>query len=447
MSHDVARVRRITFILVASLALTLSMASATLGSAKIQHLISPGGIEAWFVQEPTAPLISIEFAFAGGAAQDPAAKAGVANLVANLLGEGSGDLDSKAYHKRLARRAIELSFRATRDTIRGNLRIPGDAKDEASDLLRSALMSPHFDPAAVQRVLSRVIGGLRHGRTRPSSLAEHKFFELAYPDHPYGRQVNGTLDSVPTITIGDMKDYVRCVIAKDTLKIAAVGNIDPVTLGKLLDKTFGALPQNASLRPVSDIEAAKPPKRAFVALDSPQTVIAFGGPAVMRSDPNFMATYVAEHIMGGNGISSRLFHEVRDKRGLAYSISEELLWMDHSAIFVGNAATRAERAGELIDAIENEARRIADEGPTQKELEQAKLYLKGSLMLALDTSPKLARAMLEYQLDRRPIDYVEKYSAIIDGITLEDTKQAAKRLWGQGLLTVVIGRAPRPVLQ
>ena len=160
-----------------------------------------------------------------------------------------------------------------------------------------------------------------------------------------------------------------------------------------------------------------------------------------------MATYVAEHIMGGNGISSRLFHEVRDKRGLAYSISEELLWMDHSAIFVGNAATRAERAGELIDAIENEARRIADEGPTQKELEQAKLYLKGSLMLALDTSPKLARAMLEYQLDRRPIDYVEKYSAIIDGITLEDTKQAAKRLWGQGLLTVVIGRAPRPVLQ
>jgi len=447
VTYPFFRARRFALFVTACVALSLSAVSPSQAAAKIQHLTSPGGIEAWFVQDATVPLIAMEYAFAGGAAQDPKDKSGVANLVGDLLDEGSGDLDSKAFHERLDRRAIELSFSATRDAFRGSLRMLRDNKDEAFDLLRMALTSPHFDTADVERIRSQVISGLRRDTTNPTSLASRKFLEIAFGDHPYGRQSNGTLDSVPTITVADLKDYVRRVVAKDTLKVAVVGDVDPATLGKLLDQTFGSLPAKASLTPVPDIEAAKPPQRAFVPLEVPQTVITFGGPGVKRSDPNFMAAYVVNHILGGGGLSSRLYHEVREKRGLAYSVFESLLWMEHSALFIGNTGTRADRAGDTLDAVEKEVRRMAEEGPTQKELDEAKSYLKGSQMLALDTSSKLAQALLQYQQDKLPIDYIEKRNAIVDAVTLDDAKQAAKRLWGQGLLTVVVGRTPQAAAQ
>ena len=138
------------------------------------------------------PLIAMEYAFAGGGAQDPADKPGVANLVADLLDEGSGDLDSNTFHERLDRRAIELSFSATRDYFRGSLRMLRDNKDEAFDLLRMSLTSAHFDATDVERIRSQVISGLRRDTTNPNALAGRKFLEVAYGDHPYGRQVTGT---------------------------------------------------------------------------------------------------------------------------------------------------------------------------------------------------------------------------------------------------------------
>ncbi|WP_428113786.1 M16 family metallopeptidase [Bradyrhizobium sp.] len=416
-------------------------------AAKIQHLVSPGGIEAWFVQDATVPLIAMEYAFGGGATQDPADKPGVGNMVADLIDEGSGDLDSQTFHERLDRRAIELSFSSARDYFRGSLRMLKDNKDEAFDLLRMSLTSPHFESADVERIRTQILSGLRHDTSNPGALASRKFLEIAFGDHPYGRQASGTLESVPTITIADLKDYVRRVLAKDTLRIAVVGDIDAVSLGKLLDQTFGGLPAKASLTPVADIEAARPPQRVFIPLDVPQTVVTFGGPGIKRNDPNFMAAYVVNHILGGGTLSSRLYREVREKRGLAYSVYDALLWMDHSAVFVGNTATRADRAGETIDAVNTEIRRMAEDGPTQQELDEAKSYLKGSQMLALDTSSKLASALLQYQLDRLPIDYIEKRNAIVDAVTLDDTKKVAQRLWGHGLLTVIVGRPPAAAAQ
>ena len=438
--------KRLASGLIAGAVLLSLAASPSHAAAKIQRLVSPGGIEAWFVQDATVPLIAMEYAFGGGASQDPSGKPGVGNMVAGLLDEGSGDLDSKTFHERLERRAIELSFSSTRDTFRGSLRMLKDNKDEAFDLLQMALTSPHFDATDVERIRAQVFSGLRRDTTNPSSLASRKFLEVAFGDHPYGRQANGTLESVPKIDVADMKDYVRRVIAKDTLRIAVVGDVDADTLGKLLDKTFGGLPAKADLTPIAEIAAAQPPQRAFVPLDVPQTVVTFGGPGIRRHDPNFMAAYVVSYILGG-GSSSRLYKEVREKRGLAYSVSQSLLWMNHSALFIGNTGTRADRAGETVDAIETEIRRIAADGPTQKELDEAKSYLKGSQMLALDTSSKLASALLQYQLDQLPIDYIEKRNALVDAVTLDDTRKAAQRLWGQGLLTVIVGRAPQAAAQ
>ena len=437
---------RFTSTIAACAALLLLASTASHAAAKIQRLVSPGGIEAWFVQDATVPLIAMEYAFGGGSSQDPVGKSGVGNMVASLIDEGAGDLDSKTFHERLDRRAIELGFSSSRDYFRGSLRMLKDNKDEAFELLHLALTSPHFEPDDVERVRAQIISGLRRDTTSPTSLASRKFLETAFGDHPYGRSSNGTLDSVPKIDVADMKDYAARIIARDGLRIAVVGDVDADTLGKLLDKTFGGLPAKANLTPVADVQAAKPPQRAFIPLDVPQTVVTFGGPGIPRHDPNFMAAYVVNHILGG-GSSSRLYKEIREKRGLAYSVYESLLWMDHSALFVGSTGTRADRTGETVDAVEKEIRRIAEDGPTAKELDEAKSYLKGSQMLALDTSSKLASALLQYQLDQLPIDYIEKRNALVDAVTLDDAKKAAQRLWGQGLLTVIVGRAPQAAAQ
>ncbi|WP_456752546.1 M16 family metallopeptidase [Bradyrhizobium sp. USDA 4461] len=421
------------------LASPTSLAAIT---TKVKRLVSSCGIEAWFVQDSTVPLIAMEFAFGGGATQDPIDKPGVGHMVAGLLNEGSGDLDFKTFHERLDRRAIELSFGSPHDHFRGALRTLGDNGDEAFDLLRMALTSPRFDPADVERIRASVLARLRHYSTDPSSLANRKLLEVAFSDHPYARPAAGSIESVPKIEVADLKGYLRRVIAKDTLKIAVVGNVDPEVLCRLLDKTFGCLPAKAESVSVSDVVAAKPPQRVFIPFDVPQTVLAFGGPGIRRGEPDFMAAYVVNHILGGAGLRSRLFREVREKRGLAYSVREHLVWRDHSAMFVGKSATRADRAGETVEQIEKQARHIAEAGPTQQELDDAKSYLKGSQMLALNTSSKLARTLLRHQLDKLPIDYFERHNAVVDAVTLEDAKRAAQRLWGQGLLTVIVGHSP-----
>ena len=439
--------RRLGIAVATAFSLATLVTTPSFAAAKVQRLVTPGGIEAWFVRDATVPVIAMEYAFGGGAAQDPKDKSGTANMVASLMDEGAGDLDSAAFRERMERRAIELSFNAQRDYLRGSLRMLKDHRDEAFDLARLAVTSPRFDTADVERIRAQIMSGLRRESTNPNALATRKFLQVAFRDHPYSRQSNGSLTDVPKIGVDDIKAYKQRIVARDTLKVSVVGDIDPDTLASLLDKTFGALPAKADLVPVPEIAVSKPPQKAFVTLDVPQTVITFGSPGIKRDDPNFMAAYIVNHILGGGTLSSRLYHEVREKRGLAYGVSSQLIWMQHSGLWIGNTATRADRATETIDTVTSEVKRLAEEGPTQKELDEAKSYLNGSQMLALDTSSKLAGALLQYQLDKMPIDYIEKRSAIIDAVTLDQAKAAAKRLWADGLLSVVVGRAPQAAAQ
>ena len=424
------------------LAATVATSNPASAATKIQHLVSPGGIEAWFVQDATVPLVAMEYAFSGGSTQDPARKPGVGYMTAETLDEGAGDLDSKTFHERLERRAIELRFSVTRDYFRGSLRMLKENREEAFDLLRLSLTAARFDSEPIERIRAQILSNLRRESTDPGSIGSRRFWEQAFGTHPYAQPTNGTLESVPNIQASDLRDYSRRVLAKDTLRVAVVGDIDAISLGKLLDKAFGALPAKADLMPVLDVEATQPPKKFSETVDVPQTSVLFGGPGIRRDDPDFMAAYIVNHILAGGTLSSRLYKEVREKRGLVYSVSESLIWMKHASIFAGTTATRADKATETLDTISADIARMGNEGPTQQELDEAKSYLKGSQMLALDTSSKIATALLQYQTDNLGIDYIEKRNGIVDAVTLDQAKRVAKRIWGQGLLSVSVGRAP-----
>jgi zinc protease len=434
-----SRIRRAA-IAVAMPFLVFALSAHPARATTIERVVSPGGIEAWLVREPAVPLISVEFAFVGGSAQDPPGKAGTASLMAAVLGDGAGDLDSKAFADRLERKAIEMGFDADRDHIRGSLRTLVENRDEAFDLLRLALTAPRFDASAVEISRAQILSAQRRQSTSPGDIASERWWATAFQGHPYGRPVSGTLESVPTITGDDLKAYAQRVLARQNLKIAVVGDIDAETLKPLLDRVFGALPEKPNLAAVDNVSPQGLGRRIDVTLDVPQTVVDFGGPGIARQDPDFMAAYIVNHILGGGTSSSRLYQEVREKRGLVYSVSDNLVWLDHAALFIGGTATRAARTGETLDLIQKEIGRLAAEGPTQAELTEAKNYLNSSFVLNLDTSGKIAAFLVQLQLDRLGADYFQRRPAMIDAVTLDDARRVAKRLLDDGLLVTVVGK-------
>ncbi len=418
----------------------IALAALPARAMTIERVVSPFGIEAWLVSDRTLPLIAVEFAFLGSADQDAPDKPGIANMATSLLDDGAGPFDANAFHDRLERKAIELSFRAGRDYLRGTLRTLAENRDEAFDDLRLALTEPRFDAAAVERMRAQVISRLRREILSPNDMASRNWWATAFPDHPYGQPVDGTFESVPKITIDDLRSYTRRAFARDNLKIAVVGDIDAATAAQLIDRTFGALPAKAELKPVAPVVPQELGRRIVIHLDVPQAVVNFGGPGIARSDPDFMAAYIVNHILGGGAFSSRLYIEVREKRGLAYGISDSLLWLDRTALLLGHTATRADATGETIELIEREINRLAEDGPTEAEFVKAKSYLKGAFALGLDTSNRIASQLLQMQLDNLGIDYMERRAALIDAVTLADAKRVAKRLLAGGLLITVVGR-------
>jgi zinc protease len=426
--------------LVLCAAAILAMSAPPARAMPIERVVSPGGIEAWLVRDRTVPLIAVHFAFLGGSSQDPAEKAGVANMVANLLDEGAGDLDAKAFRAALDERAIELSFTAGKDFFRGSLRTLKEHRAQAFELMRLALTAPRFDAGPVERVRTQIVVTLQREATNPSSIASRKWWQAAFPDHPYGRRTAGDLETVPRISAEDLKSFVRRNFGRDRLKIGVVGDIDAATLAATLDRVFGALPAKADLL---DIPLARPQglgRRIAVNFDVPQTVVTFGGPGIARNDADFMAAYIVNHILGGGSFSSRLYREVREKRGLAYSVYGSLVWYKHAALRYGSTATRTDRAVEAVDVIEQEIRRLAKDGPTPDEFEKAKSYLKGSFALGLDTSTKIATQLVQIQIDDLGIDYIDRRSSLIDAVTLEDARRVAKRLFDSGMLLSLVGR-------
>jgi zinc protease len=434
--------RRTTFALAlaASAALAFLPAGPASATTRIERVVSPGGIEAWLVREPQVPLIAMEFAFRGGASQDPSEKSGVAYMAAAALDEGAGELDAKAFQARIERNAIEMSFRASRDELRGSLKMLRDRKDEGFDLLRLALNAPRFDAEPVERIRAQMLTALKRATTSPNDIGSRLWWQTAFPGHPYGRPVNGTLESVPTIVRDDLVGYVGRVFARDNLKIGVVGDIDAKTLGLVLDRVFGALPASAQLRNVPQTAMASVGKKLEVQLDVPQTVVAFGGLGIPRKDPDFIPAYIVNHILGGGSFSSRLYREVREKRGLAYSVYSYLLPLDHAALFMGATQTRADRTQETVGLIEAEIRRLAEEGPSAEELEKSKSYLRGSYALNFDTSTKIASQLVQLQIDNLGIDYWERRNGLIDAVTLDDVRRVAKRLLDGGVLVTVVGR-------
>ncbi len=411
-------------------------------AVSIDRVVSPGGIQAWLVQDHANPIISMRFAFKGGAALDPEGRVGLANFAASTLDEGAGDLDSKAFQGMLEDLVITLRFGAGRDAITGRLVTLVENRDTAFHLLSLALTKPRFDSEPVERIRAQLLAEIRQDTEEPGAIAGKTLFKTLFPSHPYGLPTDGLKDDVGAITRADLESFTTERLAKDNLIIGVVGDITSETLAALLDSTFGGLPDKARPWVLPEAEPQGAGRTIVVEKQIPQSSIVFAEKGLKRRHPDFYAAYVMNYVFGGGGFTSRLYTAIREKRGLAYSVYSGLHPLDRAGLIFGAAGTANANVGETISLLRQEWERMADKGMSEKELADAKTYLTGSYPLRFTSSGSIASMLVGIQRDNLGIDYMDRRNSLIEAVSLADVNRIAKKLLSVDKLTVVVVGKP-----
>ncbi|NNU79582.1 insulinase family protein [Halovulum dunhuangense] len=410
----------------------------------IVEVVSPGGITAWLVEEPSIPMLAIEARFEGGAALDPDDRLGVARLMAGLLDEGAGDLDNLGFAAATQAAATSFGFSAGRSAISVSATMLTENRAESVDLLALALTQPAFDPVAIERVRAQALSGLRADATDPNAIAGRAMDAALYGDHPFARPTDGTLETVAAITRDDLLAAHGRSLARDRLTVGVVGDITPEELGPLLDRIFGGLPATGpELPPPAKVSGAGGVH--VVPFDTPQAVIRVAQPGIADGDPDLFPALIAAEVLGGGGFRSRLTQELREERGLTYGVFAGLRTDADAPAIVGGLATANATAGQALDLLRAEWARMAETGITAQELEETKRYLTGAYPLRFDGNGRIASILVGMQVSGWPIDYPQTRNDRVEAVTLEQVNRVAARLFAPEALTVVVVGQPEGV--
>lgn len=419
--------------------LTQLLVTSLASAVEIQEVKSASGIKAYLVENYNTPLITLSFSFAGGAAQDPVGKEGVTRLLSTMLDEGSGDINGSDFQALAEKLGVEIGFRAERDYFTGRMQTLSENSAKAFDLLRLALNEPRFDSQSLERMRQAILVGLKRANTNPSSIASRTMREALFNSHPYGRSRSGRVETVSLLTREDLVDIHHRLLVKKGLVIGVVGAISKAELAPVLDYIFSKLPDDSPLAPIPEAKLEFGQKIARQ-MDISQSIVSLALPGLKRQNPEFFAAFLANHILGGGTFSSRLYDEVREKRGLAYSIFSQLATFSHAAYTMVGLATSSAKVDETVNLVRQQLKKMAENGPTAEELAAAKKYVIGSYAIRnLDTSVKVAGVLVAIQQIDLGIDYIDRREQLINAVTLEDVKRAASRLLNHEPTLVIVG--------
>lgn len=426
-----------TFALTLICAVAGSIASAAID---IKEVTSPGGIQAWMVEEPTIPFAALEIRIRGGASLDAPGKRGAVNLMMGLIEEGAGDLDARAFQAKREELAASFRFRAYDDTLSISAEFLSENRTEALVLLREALVNPRFDQTAIDRVRAQVLTGLASDEKDPNRIAGAFFDQAAFGDHPYGTNMDGTVDSVNALTRDDIIAAHQATFTRDRIYVGAVGDITADELGPILDALLGDLPASGPPLP-ADVDFGLEGGVTVIDYNTPQAVALFGHAGIERDDDDFFAAYILNQVLGAGGFESRLMEEVREKRGLTYGIRTFLVPKNHAEMILGSVASSNATIAEAIDVTREEWDRMATDGMTADELATVKTYLTGEYPLRFDGNGEIAGILVGMQMIGLPPDYVINRNDYIEAVTLEEVNRVASELLdAEALHFVVVGQ-------
>lgn len=413
------------------------------GLADVQIVTSPGGITAWLVTEPYVPIVAMEMAWKGGSAHEAPGREGSGWVLAYMMNEGAGDLDTSAYGARMEDLNMQFACGVWTDWTQCSLSTLKDTADESFDMMRMAFAEPRFDDEPFERAKRELAVGVEHDETNPRAVASKTMNQVVVPGHPYARSV--TAESVGRVTKPEVKQLMRQLMTRDRLMVVVVGDITAEELKPRLDQVFGALPAASVLPDIKDAVARPAPADPIVRpLPQPQTLVMFSGPGLRRDDPDFFAAYLLNYMLGGGGFSSRLVEDLREKRGLTYGVGTGLSIQTHLWRWTGSVSTQNDKANEVVDAIRENIDRLGQYGPTEQELADAKAYVTGAFPLAFDSNAKIARNLLGFRQDDQDAGYVHRRNDYFEAVTLADVKRvAAKYMRARDFTFVMVGEPKR----
>lgn len=407
----------------------------------IKEITTPGGIDAWLVEDHSIPFVALELRFRGGTSLDAPGKRGAVNLMTGLLEEGAGDLDARAFSRATETLATSFSYDAGPDSLGVSVRFLTENREASMALLRDTLINPRFDEEAIERVRAQIISIIQSDAKDPQEIAGNSFSSLVYGDHPYGSDENGTVETVSALTRSDIVEAHAATMARDRLYVSAVGDITSEELSALLDKLLSDLPETGAPLP-DDATLNLPGGIKVVDYDTPQSIALFGQPGLEREDPDFFAAFILNHILGGGGFESRLMTEVREKRGLTYGVYSYLADRDDAQVWMGSVASANDRVAEAVEVITAEWKRLRENGVTEEELEDAKTYLTGAYPLRFDGNGTIANIAVGMQMDGLGTEYIANRNDKVNAVTLEEINRVARERLNPNRLTFVVTGQP-----
>jgi len=413
-------------------------AHSALAGVKIEHWVSPTGARVYFVESRVLPMLDVQVDFAAGSMFDPAGKSGTAALTRSTLDLGAGTRDETAIAEQLADIGATLGGGA--DTDRASVAVrtlaAPEKRNAAIDILRNVLQAPRFDPAIVEREKARTVAGLKEALTRPDAIVGKAFWSALYPAHPYGRQA--TPESVAALTRDELAAHHARYYTAANASITLVGDISRAEAEKIAESLVAGLPAGAAATlPAAPVVA--PGKSVALAHPASQAHVLIGLPAIERGNPDFFPLLVGNYTLGGGGFVSRLMKEVRDKRGYAYSVYSYFSPLRQTGPFQIGLQTKRSQAQDAIKLTRDVLDGFLKEGPSADELAAAKANLTGSFPLRLDSNKKILDNVAVIGFYGLPLDWLDRYQANVQAVTVDDIKQAfSRRVRPADLMTVTV---------
>jgi zinc protease len=422
----------------------ITPASAALPIQKWQQ---PSGAQVWLVESPGLPILDVEMDFDAGDRRDPANKAGLAGVTADLASKGiaarNGEpaLDENQLSEAWADLGASFGGGAGLDRMSFSLRTLTypDLLDKAVRLAARELGEPSFPDPIWQRERQRMVASIREANTRPATIAARAFGQAVYGGHPYGYDTNE--ESLGRITVQDMRDFYRAMLPCRA-KVSVVGAVTRAQADQIVATMLSRLPAGRcdALPPVAEVPALAAANERNIPFASAQAHVLIGQPGYKRSDPDYFPLLLGNYILGGGGFVSRLSEEVRQKRGLSYSVYSYFAPGLHAGAWILGLQTRPDQAAQAVQVSRDVVRRFVAEGPTEAELKAAKDFMIGGFALRIDSNRKLLDNLANIAWYDLPLDYLDTWTREVEKVTAAQIKTAlARKLQPDRMVTVVVG--------
>ena len=407
----------------------------------IQHWVTDNGVRVYFVAAPELPMVDINVTFAAGSARDDG-HAGLANMTSTLLDMGAAGLSADEIASRAESLGAELATGSARDMAWITLRSLSDAAylQPALKLLAAVINRPDFNEKDFARERERTLVAIRRSEQSPATVAEYTFFSSVYGDHPYAPRPGGTIESVSALQLDRIKAFYKRYYVANNAVFSIIGNLDRKAAGQLVEQVIAQLPAGKRAAALQSVPVLTKAQEQRVYHPSTQTHVRMGAPGMHRGDPDYFALYVGNHVLGGGGLVSRLFEEVREKRGLSYSVNSYFSPMEQNGPYLFSLQTRNDQLDESLLVMRETLQDFVEKGPTEKELIASKKNITGGFPLRIASNSSILDYLTVIGFYDLPLDYLEVFNDRVMAVTRQQIIDAyQRRVSPDTMATIIVG--------